>query len=55
MCLNPPDDIDSSQAYFWTQRWQEGELQVDADLIEGRYQDFTNMDDLIANLTGEKH
>ncbi|MDI6768963.1 MAG: AbrB/MazE/SpoVT family DNA-binding domain-containing protein [Anaerolineales bacterium] len=50
--LTPQVAIDRSQAYFWTKRWQDGEREADDDLIEGRYQDFTSMDDLIADLSG---
>jgi hypothetical protein len=43
--------VERSQAYFWTRRWQAGERKADDDLIDGRYQDFANMDDLIADLS----
>jgi hypothetical protein len=39
-----------SQAYFWTRRWQEGEQEADDDLIEGRFDDFSSMEELIADL-----
>ncbi|MEW6609653.1 MAG: hypothetical protein AB1414_19780 [bacterium] len=29
-------EIDSSQAYFWTKEWQEGERKADKDIKEGR-------------------
>ena len=45
--LTPKLAIDRSQAYFWTQRWQQGERAVEEDLQAGRYQDFASMDDLI--------
>jgi hypothetical protein len=43
-------EINRSQAYFWTRRWQEGEREADDDLIEGRFEDFSSMEDLIADL-----
>ena len=52
--LVPQITVNRSQAYFWTRRWQEGEREADDDLIAGRYQDFDNMDDLIASLSGEQ-
>jgi AbrB family looped-hinge helix DNA binding protein len=52
--LVPQIAVERSQAYFWTRRWQDGERKADDDLIDGRYQDFANMDDLIADLSGAK-
>ena len=52
--LVPQIAVNRSQAYFWTRRWQEGERDADEDLLAGRYKDFNNMDDLIADLTGKK-
>jgi AbrB family looped-hinge helix DNA binding protein len=48
--LVPKIAIDRSQAYFWTQRWQQGEQEAHADLQQGRYQDFDSMDDFINSL-----
>jgi AbrB family looped-hinge helix DNA binding protein len=48
--LIPKVAIDRSQAYFWTERWQQGERQADQDLQAGRFQDFDTMDDLIHSL-----
>lgn len=52
--LVPQIAVERSQAYFWTRRWQEGEREAYDDLIEGRFQDFSSMDDLIADLSGDK-
>ena len=52
--LVPQIAVERSQAYFWTRRWQEGEREADDDLIEGRFQDFSSIDDLIADLSGDK-
>lgn len=35
------------QAYFWTRRWQEGELEADEDLQKGNFEKFENMDDAL--------
>jgi AbrB family looped-hinge helix DNA binding protein len=51
--LVPKVAIDRSQAYFWSQRWQQGVREAEADLQNGRYQDFENMDDFIRSLEQE--
>lgn len=48
--LVPKIAIDRSQAYFWTQRWQQGEHEAEDDLQQNRYQDFENIDDFIRSL-----
>jgi AbrB family looped-hinge helix DNA binding protein len=48
--LVPQIAVNRSQAYFWTRRWQEGEREADDDLIEGRFEDFSSMEDLMADL-----
>ena len=50
VCLIPKIAIDRDQAYFWTQRWQEGELKAEEDLLAGRVRDFETMDDLLQEL-----
>lgn len=41
----PPD-----QAWFWSERWQEMEREVEADIATGRVKSFDSMDDFIAYL-----
>ena len=48
--LLPKIAIDRQQAYFWTNRWQNGEKGTENDLASGRYTDFSTMDDLIKDL-----
>jgi AbrB family looped-hinge helix DNA binding protein len=48
--LIPKIVVDRDQAYFWTQRWQEGERQAEEDLLAGRVRDFETMDDLLREL-----
>ena len=48
--LVPKVAIDRSQAYFWSQRWQKGEQEAEADLQAGRFQDFANLEDFIQSL-----
>lgn len=38
------------QAWFWSEAWQAGERASEADLAEGRYQDFDKMEDLVRDL-----
>ena len=38
------------QAWFWSEAWQAGERTSEADLVEGRYQDFDTMEDMLRDL-----
>ena len=51
--LTPKFAIDRSQAYFWTERWQQGEREAEEDLRKGYFKDFESMDDLIQSLSDE--
>ena len=51
--LVPKVAIDRAQAYFWSKRWQQAEQEAEADLENGRYQDFESMDDFIRSLQQE--
>jgi len=51
--LTPKIAIDRSQAYFWTNRWQQGEIEVENDLKLGHYQDFDNIEEMIHDLENE--
>lgn len=42
--------IDKSQAYFWTEAWQEAEREAESDIDEGRVEAYETVDDLIAAL-----
>jgi len=48
--LIPKKLIDKSQAYFWTEDWQEAEIEAERDLAEGRVESYETVDDLIAGL-----
>jgi len=52
--LIPQIAIDRSQAYFWTESWQEGERQAEKDILSGRLKKFDNVDNLISDLESEK-
>lgn len=36
------------QAYFWTERWQQGERAAENDLRSGQFEEFDNVDDALA-------
>lgn len=42
--------IDPEQAWFWTQEWQERELEADEDLAAGRVTRFESDQDFLAEL-----
>jgi AbrB family looped-hinge helix DNA binding protein len=48
--LVPQVLVDRSQAYFWTERWQEGERETEEDLRAGRYKDFDDIESLLDEL-----
>jgi AbrB family looped-hinge helix DNA binding protein len=48
--LTPKVAVDRDQAYFWSERWQQGEQEADDDLRTGRYADFETMDEFIKSL-----
>jgi len=45
--------VERSQAYFWTERWQEGEREADEDLRAGRYKDFDDIESLLEELESD--
>lgn len=48
--MSPKKLIDKSQAYFWTERWQAGEREAEADIRAGRVKAFPSVDDLVREL-----
>lgn len=42
--------IDKSQAWFWTERWQQGEREAEGDIRSGHVQRFPNAKEAIASL-----
>ena len=42
--------VDKEQAWFWTERWQEGEREAEEDIRAGRVDSFDNAKDAIAFL-----
>lgn len=54
LVLLPKQVVDKSQAYFWTEAWQEGEREAKEDLRAGRVKRFETLKDLIADLDAEE-
>jgi AbrB family looped-hinge helix DNA binding protein len=52
--LAPKVVIDKSQAYFWTDRWQQGEAVAEADIKAGRIERFASLDALFEDLDAGK-
>lgn len=50
LVLQPSPNIDPEQAWFWTERWQKMEREADEDFAAGRYKEYDNVEDLIADL-----
>ncbi len=48
--LTPKKLIDASQAYFWTEEWQEGERKADEDIKAGRVKKFRSAADAVKYL-----
>ena len=50
--MTPKKLIDKSQAYFWTEAWQRGEREAEADIRSGRVKRFRSVEDLMKDLEG---
>jgi AbrB family looped-hinge helix DNA binding protein len=48
--LVPKVLVERSQAYFWTERWQQGEREAEADIQAGRVHRFEDVDQALAYL-----
>lgn len=53
--LRPQATIDASQAWFWTERWQQGEREVDEEIAAGLVQTFDDVESFIAYLESVPH
>ncbi len=45
--LSPQKLIDKSQAYFWSDDWQKGELEASEDIEAGHIQEFDDVNSLV--------
>ena len=50
--VNRLEVIPPEQAWFWSERWQIMEREVEADIAAGRVKGFDSMNDFIAHLEG---
>ncbi|MBL7208866.1 MAG: AbrB/MazE/SpoVT family DNA-binding domain-containing protein [Dehalococcoidia bacterium] len=48
--LMPKRLVDKSQAYFWTEKWQEREREADEDIKAGRVKVFDSVEELAKDL-----
>ena len=51
--LTPKKLVDASQAYFWTEEWQQGERKADDDIRAGRVKKFKSAADAVKYLEGK--
>jgi len=48
--LTPKKLIDASQAYFWSEKWQQGERKAEEDIRAGRVREFESVTDAVEYL-----
>jgi len=48
--VTPKKLVDKSQAYFWTEEWQKGEAEAEADIKAGRTEAFDSVEQLLEDL-----
>jgi AbrB family looped-hinge helix DNA binding protein len=52
--LTPKKLIDADQAYFWTEEWQKGEREADADIKAGRVKQFKSAAEAVKYLQSKR-
>ncbi len=52
--LVPKRLVDKSQAYFWSEAWQQAEREASDDIAQGRVRSFSDVEALIAALEARK-
>jgi hypothetical protein len=50
----PQEPADPSQAWFWTERWQQMEREADADIAAGRVRTYDNVDEFLTALEARR-
>ena len=48
--MTPKKLVDKSQVYFWTEEWQKGEAEAEADIKAGRVKTFDSVEELLEDL-----
>ncbi|MCF8011945.1 MAG: AbrB/MazE/SpoVT family DNA-binding domain-containing protein [Clostridiales bacterium] len=48
--LTPQVAVDSDQAWFWSKRWQKGEIEAERDKLHGRTKRFAGAEELMEDL-----
>ena len=48
--VTPKKLVDKSQTYFWTEEWQKGEAEAEADIKAGRVKTFDSVEELLDDL-----
>lgn len=54
LVVQPAPNIDPEQAWFWTESWQKMEREADEDFAAGRYKEYDNVEDLIADMRARR-
>ena len=52
--LTPKKLVDADQAYFWTEEWQKGEREADADIKAGRGKHFNSAAEAVKYLQSKR-
>ena len=50
LVLIPQEIIDKDQAWFWSERWQEMELEAEQDIQKGRVKSFDSVEELFDDI-----
>lgn len=48
--VTPKKLVDKSQVYFWTEEWQKGEAEAEADIKAGRVKTYDSVEELLEDL-----
>ena len=49
-----PQEVDVTQGWYWSERWQRMEREAEADFAAGRVATFDNVEDFLADLDTER-
>ena len=47
--MRPLKGVDASQSWFWTEEWQAGEREAEADIAAGRMEFFGNAEEFLGS------